>query len=125
MDEEGGFEVFGFAGGVGHAEEWVDGVAAAAVDDGAGGAEESSAEGGVGVGGSDGRGGRRTRFGGVGRRGWCLEWLDDGCSRMIVCGVRRSGGGGDWGTPVLRREQLRLARGQLAACSDCAGDEGR
>ena len=51
VDEEGGFEVFGFAGGVGYAEEWVDGVAAAAVDDGAGGAEEGAAEGGVGVGG--------------------------------------------------------------------------
>jgi hypothetical protein len=45
VDEEGGFEVFGFAGGVGYAEEGVDGVAAAAVDDGAGGAEEGSAEG--------------------------------------------------------------------------------
>ncbi len=51
MDEECGFEVFGAAGGVGYAEEWVDGVAAAAVDDGAGGAEESAAEGGIGVGG--------------------------------------------------------------------------
>ena len=50
MDEECGFEVFGAAGGVGYAEERVDGVAAAAVDDGAGGAEESAAEGGVGVG---------------------------------------------------------------------------
>ncbi len=51
MDEEGGFEVLPFAGGVGHAEERVDGVAAATVDDGTGGAEEGSAEGGVGIGG--------------------------------------------------------------------------
>ena len=51
MDEEGGFEVFGLAGGVGLAEEWVDGVSAAAVDDGAGWAEEGSAECRVGVGG--------------------------------------------------------------------------
>ena len=51
VDEEGGFEVFGLAGGVGLAEEWVDGVSAAAVDDGAGWAEEGSAEGWVGVGG--------------------------------------------------------------------------
>ncbi len=51
MDEEGGFEVFGFAGGVGLAEERIDGVSAAAVDDGAGGAEEGSAECWVGVGG--------------------------------------------------------------------------
>ena len=50
MDEEGGFEVFGVAGGVGYAEERIDGVAAAAVDDGAGGAEEGSAEGRVGIG---------------------------------------------------------------------------
>jgi hypothetical protein len=47
VDEEGGFEVFCFAGGVGYAEEGVDGVAAASVADGAGGAEESSADGGV------------------------------------------------------------------------------
>ena len=51
VDEEGGFEVFGLAGGVGLAEEWVNCVSAAAVDDGAGGAEEGSAECGVGVGG--------------------------------------------------------------------------
>jgi hypothetical protein len=51
VDEEGGFEVFGLACGVGLAEEWIDGVAAAAVDDGAGGAEEGSAECGIGVGG--------------------------------------------------------------------------
>ena len=51
MDQECGFEVFCFAGGVGDAKEWVDGVAAAAVDDGAGGAEEGAAEGGVWVGG--------------------------------------------------------------------------
>ncbi len=51
MDEEGGFEVFGLAGCVGLAEERVDGVSAAAVDDGAGWAEERSAKGGVGVGG--------------------------------------------------------------------------
>ena len=49
MDEEGAFEVFGLAGDVGLAEEWVDGVSAAAVDDGAGWAEESSSECGVGV----------------------------------------------------------------------------
>ncbi len=49
MDEEGGFEVFRSAGGVGYAEEGVDGVTAAAVDDGAGGAEEGSAECGIGV----------------------------------------------------------------------------
>src|SRR5207302_11353124 len=42
VDEEGGFEVFRLAGGVGYAEERVDGVAAAAVDDGAGRAEEGS-----------------------------------------------------------------------------------
>ena len=72
VDEECGFEVFCVAGGVGYAEEWVDGVAAAAVDDGAGGAEESAAEGGVGIVGLGGRGGRRTRFGGVGSRGWRL-----------------------------------------------------
>jgi hypothetical protein len=47
VDEEGRFEVLCFAGGVGYTEERVDGVAAAAVDDGAGGAEERSAEGGV------------------------------------------------------------------------------
>ncbi len=47
MDEESGFEVLCLAGGVGYAEEWVDGVTAAAVDDGAGGAEEGAAEGGV------------------------------------------------------------------------------
>jgi len=51
VDEEGGFEVLCFAGGVGYAEERVDRVAAATVDDGAGRAEESAAEGGVGVGG--------------------------------------------------------------------------
>ena len=50
MDEDGGFYVFGLAGGVGHAEERVDGIAAAAVDDGAGRAEKSAAEGGVGDG---------------------------------------------------------------------------
>ena len=47
VDEEGGVEIFCVAGGVGYAEEWVDGVAAAAVDDGAGRAEEGSVEGGV------------------------------------------------------------------------------
>jgi hypothetical protein len=47
VDEEGGFEVFCLAGGVGYAEKRVDGIAAASVDDGAGGAEEGSAEGGV------------------------------------------------------------------------------
>ena len=51
VDEECGFEVLCLSGGVGYAKEWVDGVAAAAVDDGAGGAEERSSEGGVGVGG--------------------------------------------------------------------------
>jgi len=51
VDEESGFEVFCFAGGVGYSEERVDGVATAAVDDGAGGAEEGSAEGWVWVGG--------------------------------------------------------------------------
>ena len=51
VDEEGGVEIFGFAGGVGDAEQWVHGVATAAVDDCAGGAQERSAEGWVGVGG--------------------------------------------------------------------------
>ncbi len=50
MEEDGGFYVFGLAGGVGHAEEGVDSIAAAAVDDGAGRAEESAAECGVGDG---------------------------------------------------------------------------
>ncbi len=47
MDEEGGFEVFGLAGGVGDAKEGVDGVAAASVDDGAGGAGERAVKCGV------------------------------------------------------------------------------
>jgi len=51
VDEKGGFEIFRFAGGVGDAEKRVDGVAAASVDDGAGGAEESATECGVGDGG--------------------------------------------------------------------------
>jgi hypothetical protein len=51
MDEEGGFEIFCFAGGVGYAEEWVDGVAAAAVNDCAGWANEGAAEGWVWIGG--------------------------------------------------------------------------
>jgi hypothetical protein len=54
VDEEGGFEVFGFAGGVGYAEERVDGVAAE-LDLGWWTGEP---------------GGRRTRFGGAGRRGF-------------------------------------------------------
>ncbi len=45
VDEEGGVEVFGVAGGVGDAEERVDSVAAAAVDERAGGAEERAVEG--------------------------------------------------------------------------------
>ena len=44
MDEEGGFEVFGFAGGVGYAEERVDRIAAASVNDGAGWADEGATE---------------------------------------------------------------------------------
>ncbi len=47
MDEERGFEIFCFAGGVGYAEEWTDGIAATTMDDGAGRAEESTAECGV------------------------------------------------------------------------------
>jgi hypothetical protein len=47
VDEEGGLEVFGVAGGVGDAEEWVDGVADAAVDEDAGGAEDAALECGV------------------------------------------------------------------------------
>jgi hypothetical protein len=49
VDEEGGFEIFCFAAGVGYAEERVYGVAATAMDDGAGGAEESAAESRVGI----------------------------------------------------------------------------
>src|ERR1700735_4266699 len=57
VDEEGRFEIFGLTGGVGLAEEWTDGVSAAAVDDGAGWAEEGSAEGWVGGSGLGGGGG--------------------------------------------------------------------
>ena len=51
VDEQGGFEIFRLAGGVGHAEEWIDGVAATSVDDGAGGTEKSATESRVGIGG--------------------------------------------------------------------------
>ena len=51
VDEEGGFEISRFAGGVGHAQQWVDGVAATSVDDGAGGTEESASESRIGIGG--------------------------------------------------------------------------
>jgi len=47
VDEEGGFEIFCPAGGVGHAEEWVDGVSATSMNDGAGGTEERATECGV------------------------------------------------------------------------------
>ncbi len=49
MDEEGSFEVFRFAGGVGLADQWVDGVSATAMDDAAGGAEQRSSKCGIGV----------------------------------------------------------------------------
>jgi hypothetical protein len=43
MDEEGGLKIFCIACGVGYAEEWVDGISTASVDNRAGGAKESAA----------------------------------------------------------------------------------
>ncbi len=84
VDEEGGVRGICFAGGVGDAEERVDGVAAAAVDDGAGGAEEGAVEGGVWGWMTGGRGGRRTRFGGVGVEIFLWWWVGGVCSAAKV-----------------------------------------
>lgn len=98
VDEEGGFEVFCFAAGVGHAEERIDGVAATTVDDGAGGTEKCAAEGGVGIGGLVGEEAVAPGFEElgveIGRVRLRLFFVCGEGREREACGERSCGGGG-------------------------------
>jgi hypothetical protein len=107
VDEEGGFEIFCFAAGVGHAEQRVDGVAATAVDDGAGGTEESAAKSGIGIGGLVGKKAITPGFEELGVEivlGFCcgMSW-----GLLLLCGSGENGKG------ELRAENGCAGRGEL------------
>ncbi len=78
MDQESGFEVLRLACGVGLAEEWVDGVSAAAVDDGASWAEKGSAECWIRVGGLVGEEAVAPGLEELGVEVFLLDWLGEG-----------------------------------------------